>query len=134
FGQRQPGGSAKRPSRSTAKQKGIVAEVAPEGLSLSKPAMLAKIDEEGVNFRSHLDGSLHRFTPQSSLNIQHQLGADIILSFDEGAPHTASQDYARAPMDRTHRWAVRGLHYHRQSGQPHQFLYGIVQGGQYQPL
>ena len=106
----------------------------PEGLSLTKPKILAKVDEDGVTFRSHLNGSLHRFTPEVSLNIQHQLGADIILSFDECAPHPSTHEYAKAAMERTHRWAVRGLEYHQAHKQPHQFLYGIVQGGIYQDL
>lgn len=99
-----------------------------------KVRMLAKVDDDGVTFRSHLDGSIHRFTPESSLQIQHKLGADIILSFDECPPHPATWEYTRSATDRTHRWAVRGLEYHQKNKQPHQFLYGIVQGGAYQDL
>ncbi len=96
--------------------------------------MLAKVDEEGVTFRSHLDGSIHRFTPEISLATQHKIGADIILSFDECAPHPASYDYTRQAMERTHRWAKRGLDYHQEHKQSHQHLFGIVQGGVYEDL
>jgi tRNA-guanine transglycosylase len=108
--------------------------VAPEGLGQARPKLLAKVVEEGVTFHSHLDGSIHRFTPEKSLQIQHQLGADIILSFDECAPHPSSLHYTQAAMERTHRWAERGLIYHQQHGHPHQHLYGISQGGVYQDL
>lgn len=99
-----------------------------------KEAMLAKVDDEGVTFRSHLDGSKHRFTPEFSLAIQHKLGADIILSFDECPPHPATQEYTAEAVERTHRWAKRGLEYHRQHKQIHQHLYGITQGGVYEEL
>ncbi len=68
---------------------------------------LAKVTEEGVNFRSYLDGSKHFFTPESVMDSQDLLGADIIMAFDECAPGWSSPDYARAAMERTHRWAVR---------------------------
>lgn len=106
----------------------------PEGLNIFKPKLLAKVDDEGVTFHSHLDGSIHRFTPEKSLQIQHMLGADIILSFDECAPHPSTLQYTEKAMDRTHRWAARGLQYHQQHRQPHQHLYGITQGGIYQEL
>lgn len=106
----------------------------PEGLSLNQPKLLAKVDEEGVTFRSHLNGQIHRFTPEVSLGIQHKLGADIILSFDECPPHPSTREYTKEATDRTHRWAKRGLEYHQKHKQAHQFLYGIVQGGAYQDL
>lgn len=102
--------------------------------SVSSAAMLAKIDDDGVTFRSHLDGSEHRFTPEKSLEIQHKLGADIILSFDECPPHPSTQEYTAEAVERTHRWAKRGLDYHQTHKQPHQHLFGITQGGIYQSL
>lgn len=70
---------------------------------------LAKVTEEGVEFRSHLDGSKRFFTPEKSIEIQANLGADVIMAFDECAPGTSDKAYARAAMERTHRWAVRSL-------------------------
>jgi len=68
---------------------------------------LAKVTEEWVHFRSYLDGSKHFFTPESVMDMQCSLGADIIMAFDECAPGGSSHDYARAAMERTHRWAIR---------------------------
>ena len=96
---------------------------------------LAIIDEEGVSFTSHLDGSLHRFTPERSIEIQHSLGADIIFAFDECTLPTAPEEYQREAMERTHRWALRSLEAHKRSGkQNEQALFGIVQGGRYEEL
>ncbi len=106
----------------------------PEGLTLNRPQLLARVDEEGVTFRSHLNGHLHRFTPEKSLEIQHKLGADVILSFDECPPHPSTWEYTKQATERTHRWAKRGLTYHQKHKQSHQFLYGIVQGGAYPDL
>jgi queuine tRNA-ribosyltransferase len=84
-----------------------------------------KVDEEGVTFKSHIDGSMHRFTPERSIEIQNNLGADIIMAFDECAdPH--DEAYIVKAMERTHRWAERSLKAHRR---PDQALFGIVQGG-----
>lgn len=92
---------------------------------------LAKVDEEGVNFRSYVDGSKHRFTPESSMEIQRMLGADLILAFDECTSPLASKEYTENSMERTHRWAERCLAAPRD---PHQSLYGILQGGAHQDL
>ncbi len=92
---------------------------------------LAKVDEEGVTFRSYVDGSTHRFTPESSMEIQRQLGADLVLAFDECTSPLAGKAYTERSMERTHRWAVRCLEARRD---PHQSLYGILQGGAYQDL
>jgi queuine tRNA-ribosyltransferase len=86
---------------------------------------LREIDEEGVTFRSHLDGSTHRFTPEKVIELQEKLGADIIMSFDE-CPPPNDYDYNVAALERTHRWAERGQIAHQRSDQA---LYGIVQGG-----
>jgi len=84
-----------------------------------------KVDEEGVTFKSHIDGSTHRFTPESSVQIQEKLGADIIMAFDECAdPNNAS--YIHDSMRRTHAWAERCL---KAKSRPDQALFGIVQGG-----
>ncbi|MCS6870196.1 MAG: tRNA guanosine(34) transglycosylase Tgt [Anaerolineae bacterium] len=90
---------------------------------------LRRIDDDGVTFRSHLDGSIHRFTPEKSIQIQHNLGADIIMCFDD-CPKPHNRDEVRAACDRTHAWAVRCLEEHTRSGDPaRQALFGIVQGG-----
>ena len=86
---------------------------------------LRKIDEDGVTFRSHLDGSEHRFTPELSIAVQEQLGADIIMAFDE-CPPPNDYDYNIEALARTHRWAERCLAAQRH---PDQALYGIIQGG-----
>jgi queuine tRNA-ribosyltransferase len=89
-----------------------------------------KIDSEGVTFKSHIDGSTHRFTPEKSIAIQENLGADIIMAFDE-CPPPLDRDYNRAALDRTHAWAVRCLAAKTRSDQA---LFGIVQGGAFPDL
>jgi queuine tRNA-ribosyltransferase len=91
---------------------------------------LRTIDEDGVTFRSHLDGSTHRFTPEKVIEIEEMLGADIIMAFDECAP-PSDYEYNVEAMSRTHRWAERCKEAHRQ---PEQALYGIVQGGVFPDL
>ncbi len=84
-----------------------------------------KIDDDGVTFKSHIDGSTHRFTPEKSISIQENLGADIIMAFDECSdPNDLA--YSKIAMDRTHRWAERSLKAKTRSDQA---LFGIVQGG-----
>jgi len=97
-------------------------------------AKLAKIDEDGVTFKSVIDGSEHRFTPERSMQIQHNLGADIIFAFDECTSPLADYKYQKEAMERTHRWALRSLAEHKRSGQAEQALFGIVQGGRHQDL
>lgn len=92
---------------------------------------LVKIDEDGVTFRSYVDGSVHRFTPEISIGIQEKLGADMILAFDECTSPIADRDYTERSLERTHAWAVRCLD--ARSDTP-QALYGIVQGGAWQDL
>lgn len=94
---------------------------------------LAKIDEDGVTFKSHIDGSEHRFTPERSMQIQHNLGADIVFAFDECTSPSADYDYQKRAMERTHRWAKRSLEEHKKLGGG-QALFGIVQGGRHQDL
>ena len=102
----------------------------------SQHGQLAIIDDEGVTFTSHLDGSLHRFTPERSVEIQHALGADIFFAFDECTSPQEAYDYQKEAMYRTHRWADRSLKAHRQNlnANNRQALYGIGQGGQFPDL
>lgn len=96
---------------------------------------LRKIDEEGVTFRSHIDGSKHRFTPEKVMEIEEALGADIIMAFDECAPYPSDHAYTRSALERTHRWAARCFEAHYKSGKAEQqALFGIVQGGFYRDL
>ena len=91
---------------------------------------LAKIGADGVSFRSHLDGSLHYINPEKSIEIQHNLGADIIFAFDECTSPTESLVYQEEALNRTHRWAKRSLDYHKSRPESEkQALFGIVQGG-----
>lgn len=103
--------------------------------------MLAEIDEEGVSFKSPLDGSRHRFTPEKSIAIQNDIGADMIFAFDECPPSDATREYQAEAMDRTHRWAKRSLLEHRRlqaikrkKGESEQAIFGIVQGGNFADL
>ncbi len=91
---------------------------------------LRKIDADGVTFRSHIDGSKHRFTPEKVIAIQEKLGADIIMSFDE-CPPPDDYDYNVEALERTHHWAERGKAAQSRSDQA---LYGIVQGGTFADL
>ncbi|HEX5797227.1 MAG TPA: tRNA guanosine(34) transglycosylase Tgt, partial [Candidatus Saccharimonadales bacterium] len=93
---------------------------------------LFKIDEDGVNFVSHLDGSKHRFTAETSIDIQQKLGADIILSFDECTSPLHDKKYTARAMERTHDWAKRSVQ--AWTNREAQALYGIIQGGAYQDL
>lgn len=100
---------------------------------------LARVDDDGVTFRSHLDGSTHRFTPEVSIGIQHQLGADIIFAFDELTTLMNTRGYQERSVQRTHDWAVRCLAEHRRltaerHAKPYQALFGVVQGAQYEDL
>lgn len=107
-----------------------------EGLAKSNHGKSAIIDDEGVSFTSHLDGSLHRFTPERSVEIQHALGADIFFAFDECTSPTEPYAYQREAMERTHRWAERSLKTHRQNSNANkkQAIFGIAQGGQFDDL
>ncbi len=102
---------------------------------------LVAIDEDGVTFTSHWDGTKHRFTPERSIEIQHALGSDIMIAFDECAPYPVTLEYATAAMNRTHRWAARSLAEHQKfwkrdakAKKPYQALYGVVQGSVYEAL
>lgn len=92
---------------------------------------LRKITEKGVEFRSHLDGSKHLFTPESVMQIEADLGADIIMAFDECVPYPSSYEYTKNSMELTHRWALRCKESQQREDQA---LFGIVQGGMFQDL
>lgn len=87
-----------------------------------------KIDENGVQFTSHLDGSKHYLTPEKATQIQHDLGADIIMAFDECAPADSTDEYFNQAMERTHSWLLRCIEAHK-GHEDTQALFGIVQGG-----
>lgn len=94
---------------------------------------LASVDEDGVTFKSHIDGSTHRFTPERSIEIQHNIGADILFAFDEcTAPHDPYETQ-KISLERTHRWAKRSLARHKELGSAHA-LFGVVQGGKFREL
>ncbi|MFT5281178.1 MAG: queuine tRNA-ribosyltransferase [Flavobacteriaceae bacterium] len=96
---------------------------------------MCTIDEDGVTFRSYRDGSTHRLTPERSMEIQWNLGADIIFAFDECTSPLATHDYQREAMDRTHRWAKRSIDAHDELDTDNtQMLFGVVQGGQFEDL
>jgi queuine tRNA-ribosyltransferase len=90
---------------------------------------ILKIEEEGVTFRSYLDGSTRFMGPETSMAVQAALGSDIALVFDECTPFHADRDYTARSTERTHRWLDRCLAWHAEHGPPWQTLYGIVQGG-----
>jgi queuine tRNA-ribosyltransferase len=100
---------------------------------------LAHVDDDGVTFKSHLDGSRHRFTPEVSMQIQHQLGADIMFAFDELTTLMNTRAYQEQSLDRTQAWAVRCIAEHERltaerADKPYQALFGVVQGAQYEDL
>ena len=100
------------------------------GYQVFSLAKMRKIDENGVTFKSHIDGSTRRLTPEISIEIQEKLGADIIMAFDECAP-PQDRAYSELAMTRTHAWAERCLMAHQRSDQA---LFGIVQGGAFADL
>lgn len=105
------------------------------GFQVFSLADLRQITEEGVSFQSHLDGSKWEMTPESATQLQHQIGADIIMAFDECIPYPSPEDYVDRSVERTTRWAKRCLETHLQSGRNKvQALYGIVQGSNFPHL
>lgn len=113
---------------------------APDQQATKKKDKLAWIDNDGVRFKSHLDGSMHRFTPELSMQIQHGIGADITFAFDELTTLFHDYDYQVESLEqRTHPWAVRSLTEHKRlnterSHRPPQALFGVVQGADYEDL
>lgn len=142
---------------------GLQKEIKNNGKKNNDNAALVAIDEDGVTFKSHIDGSTHRFTPEIAVQIQHKIGADIIMAFDECTPDAAPYEYTKEAMERTHRWAERCLAEHEKLGRvilngakrseesleardkgsfanaqddkPYrQFLFGIIQGANHREL
>ena len=108
--------------------------ILPEAQEEIERPKIARVDQDGVMFRSHTDGSAHYFTPEKSIDIQHNLGADIIFAFDECTSPHESLHYQKEALERTHRWAKRSLEHHHSliranGGIDEQALFGIVQGG-----
>lgn len=101
------------------------------GFQVFSLAGLNKITDDGVTFQSHLDGSKHSFTPELSMEIQAALGSDFVMAFDECAPHSATPEQVERALVRTRKWAERGL---AAPLKPHQFRFGIVQGGLHEEL
>ena len=100
---------------------------------------LAHVDDDGVTFKSHLDGSLHRFTPEVSMAVQHQIGADIIFAFDECTTLLNTREYQERSVARTQAWAERCVAEHERltrdrQHRPYQALFAVVQGAQYEDL
>jgi queuine tRNA-ribosyltransferase len=96
--------------------------------------MIVAIEEEGVRFRSYLDGSERFMGPETSMEVQAKLGSDVALAFDECTPFHVERDYTRASMERTHRWLDRSVAWQREHAPDGQLLFGIVQGGVYEDL
>ena len=104
-----------------------------------KKERLAHVDDDGVTFKSHLDGSMHRFTPEISMQVQHSIGADIMFAFDECTTLHNTRRYQERSLERTRLWAERCLVEHHQltinrSNKPYQALFGVLQGAQYEDL
>lgn len=104
-----------------------------------KRERLAHVDDDGVTFKSHLDGSLHRFTPEISMQVQHKIGADIMFAFDELTTLHNTRRYQERSLERTRLWALRCLDEHKRltderSSKPYQALFGVLQGAQYEDL
>ncbi|WP_230120485.1 tRNA guanosine(34) transglycosylase Tgt [Arthrobacter sp. Bi83] len=100
---------------------------------------LAHVDNDGVWFKSHLNGDRHRFSPEISMQVQHQIGADIMFAFDELTTLQNSRGYQEESLERTRLWALRCLDEHfrltsERAGKPYQALFGVIQGAQYEDL
>lgn len=116
-----------------------VIDMTGEALLADKKDRLAHVDDQGVTFYSHLDGSKHRFTPELSMQIQHAVGADIIFAFDELTSLVDSYDYQVLSLARTKAWAERCVREHaklskKRPERPHQALFGVIQGAQHEDL
>lgn len=130
-------------SKVTKKQELLLPEAGNDSEDSEKKPRLVTIDRDGVMFRSHLNGDAHYFTPEKSIEIQHDIGADIIFAFDECTSPLESAHYQREALDRTHRWAARSLQHHKKlfsnsrelaNSTFEQALFGIVQGGREESL
>ncbi|RAE57288.1 tRNA-guanine transglycosylase, partial [Burkholderia multivorans] len=100
---------------------------------------LSNVDDDGVTFKSHLDGTMHRFTPEVSMRVQHELGADIMFPFDELTTLVNTRGYQETSLERTRLWAIRCIEEHQRLTQarahrPYQALFAVLQGAQYEDL
>lgn len=119
--------------------KKVISMQSDEATVAVKSTRHAFVDEDGVNFKSHRDGSLHRFTPEVSMDIQYKLGADICFSFDELTSLADPRRYQEEALARTHRWAERSVREFRRlqtqhPKKPYQALFGVLQGANYEDL
>lgn len=119
--------------------KKVISMQSDEAVVAAKSTRHAFVDDDGVNFKSHRDGSLHRFTPELSMQIQHGIGADICFAFDELTSLADPRTYQEEALERTHRWAERSLAEFRRLGKkdanrPYQALFGVLQGANYEDL
>ncbi len=113
---------------------GVADEIKGRGRSRESTGAILSIEEEGVRFRSYVDGGERFIGPESSMAVQAALGSDIALAFDECTPFHVSRDYTARSTERTHRWLRRCLEWHAEHGPAGQVVYGIVQGGVEQDL
>lgn len=119
--------------------KKVVSMIAEDAKVASKSTRRAFVDDDGVNFKSHRDGTMHRFTPEVSMEIQHALGADVCFAFDELTSLADQPSYHSEALERTHRWAVRSLNHFKNLRNAHpdrsyQALFGVLQGANLEPL
>ena len=112
----------------------VADEIKGTGRRQSEQGAVLEIAEEGVRFRSYLDGSERFMSPETSMEVQAALASDIALAFDECTPYNASRDYTARSTERTHRWLDRCVAWHDQNAPPDQALFGIVQGGVHEDL
>jgi queuine tRNA-ribosyltransferase len=111
----------------------VAAEIKKTGGPTGSPSAV-KIDERGVTFRSHLDGSKRFMAPETSMEVQAALGSDLALVFDECTPFHVTREYTARSTERTHRWLDRCLDWHDRHGPEGQLVFGIVQGGVFEDL
>jgi queuine tRNA-ribosyltransferase len=104
------------------------------GAAAKRAGATVSIEEDGVRFRSYVDGAEHMISPEISMSVQAALGSDIALVFDECTPFHVERSYTAGSTERTHRWLDRCLDWHAEHGPPGQLVYGIVQGGVYEDL
>lgn len=104
------------------------------GFQIFSLKTLRRMNSEGVEFRSHIDGSKHFFTPEKSIEIQQKIGADIIMCFDECPPYPCTREYAKKAADLTVEWAKKCKETHERRGNGKQLLFGIIQGSVYDDL
>ncbi len=113
---------------------GVADEIKGRGRPQGEEGAVLSIAEEGVRFRSYVDGQTRFLSPEASMQVQAALASDIALAFDECTPFHVSREYTARSMERTHRWLERCLRWHSEHGPPWQKVYGIVQGGVEQDL